>query len=552
MIRRMRSRAANACLVGAIALLLTIVMTWPFAPRVFSAGRTDSGDGMYSVWNVAWVAHALVANPLHLYDANIYAPHRRTLSFSEPNIGAGLLAVPFYWSSGRNPHVAHNAVLLLAFVLTLVGTYSLVRHLSGDRGAAAVAAAAFAFCPYVFSHIPHIQLLMTAGIPFSLLAMHHFVAGPTAGRAIVLGLVLAAQALSCGYYGIFAGLLVGYGLIFYGVSRQGWREPRYWLGGALAAAVSIAVVLPFFLPYLALARDAGFSRSLEAARPYSATWRSYFVSSAWAHAWALTYLRPWAEVLYPGTIAIVFGLLGLRGLRRRCAPAAGRDHVVFYASVVVLAIWFSLGPQAGLYAVLYRALPILFSWMWAPQRMGLICVLGLAVLAGFAIASWTSRSRRPILLTGILVALTCADLFVAPLGLVEPPEVSPVYTTLASLPDGVVAEFPFFYRRPDFYRHTEYMLNSTAHWKPLVNGYSDNIPTDFREMVTTIAEFPDPGSFRILKERHVRYVVVHLDLYGDAASTMTRLMQPYLQYLRPLHTAGDVTLYEIAGWPPAL
>jgi len=126
-----------------------------------------------------------------------------------------------------------------------------------------------------------------------------------------------------------------------------------------------------------------------------------------------------------------------------------------------------------------------------------------------------------------------------------------VYTTLASLPDGVVAEFPFFYRRPDFYRHTEYMLNSTAHWKPLVNGYSDNIPTDFREMVTTIAEFPDPGSFRILKERHVRYVVVHLDLYGDAASTMTRLMQPYLQYLRPLHTAGDVTLYEIAGWPPS-
>ena len=127
---------------------------------------------------------------------------------------------------------------------------------------------------------------------------------------------------------------------------------------------------------------------------------------------------------------------------------------------------------------------------------------------------------------------------------------SPVYATLASLPDGVVAEFPFFYSRPDFYRHTEYMLYSTGHWKPLLNGYSDNIPMDFRNMVTTVAEFPDPGPSESLKARNVRYVVVHLDLYGDAAGTMTRLMQPYLQYLRPLQTAGRVTLYEIAAWPP--
>ena len=27
--------------------------------------------------------------------------------------------------------------------------------------------------------------------------------------------------------------------------------------------------------------------------------------------------------------------------------------------------------------------------------------------------------------------------------------------------------------------HAIYMLNSTAHWMPLVNGYSDYIPPDF-------------------------------------------------------------------------
>ncbi|MCK7479075.1 MAG: hypothetical protein M0C28_18220, partial [Candidatus Moduliflexus flocculans] len=91
--------------------------------------------------------------------------------------------MPFYWASGGNPYVAHNAVVFLAFVLALTGTYSLVRHLTGHRGGAAVAAVAYAFCPYVFSHIPHIQLLMTAGIPYSLLAMHRYVGRQTAGRA---------------------------------------------------------------------------------------------------------------------------------------------------------------------------------------------------------------------------------------------------------------------------------------------------------------------------------------------------------------------------------
>ena len=166
----MRSRAGEAVLVVAAALLITVVMTWPLVVRGGSAGRIDSGDGQFSIWNVAWVARTLVVDPRGLYNANIFYPHRGTLAYSEANIGAGVLAVPFYWASGGNPYLAHNAVVFLAFVFALTGTYGLVRHLTGHRGGAAVAAVAYAFCPYVFSHIPHIQLLMTAGIPYSLLA----------------------------------------------------------------------------------------------------------------------------------------------------------------------------------------------------------------------------------------------------------------------------------------------------------------------------------------------------------------------------------------------
>jgi hypothetical protein len=545
--RPMRARAVEASLVGAVALLLTVVMTWPIAPRMLSAGRTDSGDGRYSVWNVAWVAYALVTDPLHVYDANIFFPHRRTLTYSEPNIGAGAIAIPFYWLSGKNPHFAHNAVLLLSFVLAMAGVYALVAHLSGARAGAAVAAVSFAFCPFIFSHLTHIQLLMTAGIPLALLAMHRYVATPSAGRAITLGLVLAAQALSCGYYGIYAGLLVGYGFLFYGVSRSLWRSPRYWMGVASAALVAVAIVAPFFLPYVYLNRETGFERSIEDARRWAADWHSYVVSSAWGHTWVLPYVRPWSEVLYPGTAAIVLGLLGLGGLRRRNAPPAGRGHIVFYASVVAIAFWASFGPDAGLYRWLYDAIPV-FPWLRAPARFGLVCVLGLAVLGGFAVAGWVSRARRPVLVGAVLVLVTLTDLWTGPLELTEPRPVDPAHTALASLPKGPVAEFPFFHLREDFHRHTEFMLFSTAHWQPLVNGYSDNIPMDFRELAPQMDRFPDARSFAAMRARGVRYLLVHMDYYGDGVE-MKRNLSRYAEYLRPRYAKDPVWLYEIVSWP---
>jgi hypothetical protein len=545
----MRARAVEASLVGAVALLLTVIMTWPIAPRILTAGRSDSGDARYSIWNVAWVAHALVTDPLRVYDANIFHPHARTLAYSEPNIGAGALAVPFYWLGGKNPHFAHNAVQLLAFVFALAGMYALVTHLTGARAGAAVAAVSFAFCPFVYAHLTHIQLLMTAGLPIALLAMHRYVERPGYGRAAALGLVLAAQALSCGYYGVKAGLLVGFGMLFYAVSRGRWRHPRYWFGAAAAALVALALVAPFFLPYLDLQRETGFERSIDDARRWSANWRSYLVSAAWGHRWLLPHLRPWADVLYPGTAAVVLGLVALGGLRRAAAPPAGRDHLLFYASVVALAFWASFGPDAGLYQWLYDTIPV-FSWLRAPVRFGVVCVLGLAVLGGFAVARWSAGTRRAVWVGALLVPLTLTDLWVGPLRLTDPRPVDPAHAALSRLPKGAVAEFPFFHRREDFHRHTEFMLFSTAHWQPLLNGYSDNIPKDFRELAPQMARFPDARSFAALQARGARYLLVHMDYYGDGVE-MKKNLEPFAPYLRPLHTRDPVWLYEIVAWPPS-
>jgi len=171
------------CLVLAAAAVLTAALTYPTAFRLGQVGRVDNGDGKLSIWNVAWVARTLVVDPLHVFDANIFYPNRGTLAYSENNLGAGLLAIPAYWAT-RNPYAAHNAAMLLGFILSAIGAYYLVRYLTGDRRAAAISAIGFAFCPFVFAHTAHIQLLMTAGLPFTMLAFHRLTDRPTAARAL--------------------------------------------------------------------------------------------------------------------------------------------------------------------------------------------------------------------------------------------------------------------------------------------------------------------------------------------------------------------------------
>ena len=288
-------RAWRSALPAIAALLLAVVMTWPLALKIGSVGRTGvgpnadphfgtSGDGMFCLWNVAWVARTIVADPANLFQANIFHPHHNALAFSEANIVAGVVGAPVWWAT-QNPYATLNVVILLAFASAWFFMWKLVRHLTDDPIVAATAASFFAFCPYVFAHTAHIQLMMTGGIPLAMLLIHQLADRPTPGRGAALGVALMVQALACAYYGIFAALMVGFAVIFFTVSRSLFLNRAWWGAIMLAAFVSIAGVAPFLLPYYELRQEQGFARSLDDSIRYSANLSSYLASSAFAHRW---------------------------------------------------------------------------------------------------------------------------------------------------------------------------------------------------------------------------------------------------------------------------
>ena len=92
--------------------------------------------------------------------------------------------------------------------------------------------------------------------------------------------------------------MIGLGTLLFAVTRGLWRSRDYWIGIGLAAFVSIALTLPFFLPYLQVQQER-VRRTLDDARQYSANLGAWLASSAWAHRWWL----PCARAIQRGAVS---------------------------------------------------------------------------------------------------------------------------------------------------------------------------------------------------------------------------------------------------------
>jgi hypothetical protein len=536
----------EATMVVLGAVVLAGVFTLPYVLRFNDAGRLDTNDGRWSIWVVSWVAHALTTDPASLFRANIFYPHANALAFSEANLVAGLIGVPA-WVLTKNPYATHNFVFIAAFAQSFIATYYLVRRVTGDRRAAVLAGVMYAYCPFAFARQAHIQLLLIGFLPWVMLAWHRFLDRAAIARAIELGVVMALTGLACAYYGIFAGGMVASASIWFAVTRRKWRDRNYIVGVAVAAIVCIGCIAPFFLPYVEMQAATGFERPLSG--QYSANTGAWLVSSAWAHRWWAPYLHQPSEVLFPGILAVGLGVWGATLVRERDAAGLPRDERWYYVGLALFTFWLTLGPKAGLYTVLYHTVPV-FSFLRAPSRAGIVVTLCLVVLAAPAMTVLMRRAAVNAAFA-VLFVLVCADLYRAPLRMRTAPPLAEAYRLLAELPKAPTIELPYWATSIEYHRHAEYMLASTAHWQPMINGYSDHIPQDFRDHAPRLARFPDADSFAILQPLGARYAVFHLDLMQPAVrdDLVKRLDVDYQGYLRPLLKDGNVWLYEIVNWP---
>ena len=524
----------------ALALALAVLHTWPLATGLATRSRHDNADAMLNEWIVAWVGHQAPRDPLRLFDANIFHPEPRALAFSEHMTVQGLMGAPAAWL-GAPPLAVYNLLVLAGLALSAWSMAWLLARWTGSRAAGAIAGSLVAFNAHTLTRLPHLQALHLEFLPVVLLALDRLLVERRARDAVLLGAACALQGLTSNYLLVFTLVAVAAGVA---VRANDVRPApaRAISLLTLAAGVTALVVAPFLYPYYLTQREQGLTRSLDEVALYSSTWRDYLATAGRLHyaAWSHRFLEG-ATALFPGLTGLLLAAVavgtkpGLRDARIRMAAAIGAAGVAL-----------SFGPAMPGYAALYHWLPLLQGVRGA-ARFGFLALVAVAVLAGFGAASlrarWGARAWWPLLAVALVAAVNIEALR-APLAYRPFGGIPRIYQSLRDPSVGAVAEFPFF-RPEDVLRNAPYVLNSTAHWKPLVNGYSGFVPSSYPAIAGALRPFPAEGSRAELRRLGVTHVVVHLDAYGTRAADMAAALgaTPWLSLVA---SDRNIRIYRVA------
>jgi hypothetical protein len=499
-------RITAAAALGVLGLFaaLTVIHLWPLASAPGTLGRNDNGDFVLHEWIMAWVAHQVVTSPLHLFDANIFYPEPRTLSYSDHLFAQSMLGAPLLWA-GASPVLVHNLVLMAGFALTGWTTAIVIRKWTGSWMAAIGSGSLVAFNSFSLTRLPQIQDLHLEFFPLALLALDRLLAAPRPRRALSLAGWFVLQSLTGTYVMVFTSLSLVAAALARPSDWIGPRFPRVSLHLAAAAAVSALALAPFLLPYYHSSGEVGLGRSLEETRRYSAELTDYFAAAGRIHFDILKWSRPYfqGDALFPGFVGLALALVGI-------AASGIRDvRARMLLAIAVVSFALSFGPAFPPYRVLYRIDPLLTGIRGA-VRFGQFTLVAVGMLAGFGIA-WLlprvqSRVAMPLALS--LIVGVNAEAMRAPLGYTAFDGVPPIYDALQRIGSRSVLAFFPFYESARFHLNAPFMLATTRSWQPMLNGYSGFKPASFYEHVTQLASFPDQASIDYLRTAGVTHVIV--------------------------------------------
>ncbi len=459
------------------------------------------------------------------------------------------MSAPVRWLGG-SPVLVHNLLVIAGFALTALAAFAVVKQWTGDTVAAFVAASAFAFNTHLLVRLAHVQALHAYGLPLALLATDRLLLYRRTRDALWLALWMTAMAYTSGHFLIFATVMIAVALL----SRPAeWiREPLAVLPRfALAAALTTAAVLPLSLPYQRVAREQGLVRSLENVGEYSATLKGYLAAAGRLHysTWSAPLFQNDVDAFFPGVTVLALSLAAVILAWRDRTAGAGttRRRTPMLIAIGGVGMVLSLGTHTPVYGWLYAIFPPLSS-IRAAARFGNLFLLALALLAGMGAALLRSSGvfgRHATAATIALIALVNVEAIRAPFHYSRFDGIPNLYSILAREPGRVVLVEQPFYPPQGIFENAEYVLNSTAHWRPLMNGYSGFIPQSYREYAETFWFFPREHAIQAMRRAGVTHVMVHPLRFRRDAPEMKRMIDasPFLERLAV--GRNEITLYRL-------
>ncbi|HVN38563.1 MAG TPA: hypothetical protein VMW19_10400 [Myxococcota bacterium] len=531
--RRARRAASVALLCGLAAWLqapaLRCLQGCYFdyaAIRASDLGRLEPSDARLNTWILAWVQRSLLHDPGALFDGNIFYPAQRVITQSEHLVAEALLTLPVR-AFGGDAVASHQAAILLSGLLLALTTFALVCWLTGSEFAAFAAGAASLSMPWRVAELSHVQILSAQWIPLVWLQMLRIAEGERARRQIaLLALALALALLSSFYLAYY--LVASCALLALASILVGALDRRGALALAIGAAPATLLFVALALPYLEWGHKVGFQgpRPIESVAPLDALaliaprlelgWRGVLPVGV--------SLEVPLAVFAAGCVALAAGWRGFPGEAGRRVHAS----VIGLGALVAVAFVFALGRELDLGGhplplpgeLASRLVPG-YENLRNPLRWAVPIGVAFPVLAGIGIArlerALATGAARAALRAGVVAAFAASvpwtvlpvrDAWQGQAGRLE------AYRQLSALPPGVVIEIPWplsSARSVDLV--SQYVLASTLHWRPLVDGVSGYVPPSAQLVRQVAQRLPAPRALMRLHDlTNVRFVVLHLDL----------------------------------------
>ena len=312
-------------------LAIALIATWPLAAGLARDVAWDLGDSVLNMWILAWDCEQLLAilrgdfsRIATFFDANIFHPAPLTLAYSEHLLPQAIQILPVYAITG-NPILCYNLLFLSTIVLSGLGTYLLVRELTGSAWAGFIAGLLFAFAPYRLPQASHLQVLSAQWMPLALYGMRRYFDSRRVKPLLWSAVAVAVQALSCGYYLLYFSPFVALYAVWEIAQHGLWRQSRVWLQLAGAGLLTAVLVAPFLLPYAEIRNRFDMARSPTEVTQLSADVYSYATAFIGQPLWGRrmeAFPKPEGE-LFPGVVPVLLALAGLAAavaLARQAQP----------------------------------------------------------------------------------------------------------------------------------------------------------------------------------------------------------------------------------------
>ncbi len=572
-------------------LEMAAVVTWPLVAHLPSSlprgTEPVSTVPLFNLWTLRWNQLALGHLFRHYWDAPLFHPAAGALAFSEPQPLTGLVFTPLS-ALAHNPVLGYNLVLLGGLVLNGLAGHRLARTLGAAPVPAAATGALALALPFVAVQMGVLQLVMVFPLIFLIDAVLRWAPGGGRRRAAAMGLWLAVTFLTCGYYGLFASVIIAPAALT--LVRRTWVSRDRAIDLALTVGVLAVLALPVVLAQAHLTSD--FHRDPDTILALSAGGKNFWTLPAQA---AGAGLLPWVgstvdgQSLYPGTVLLVLAVAGMVVAAPRASTdrtdVDGRRRVVFLLTGLIIARLVSLGLKLDIggfrpYDVLRVHVPG-FASLRSPFRADVLTQIFLVGLAAYALdAGWrrlteppaaalapkdeaaeaqearTTPGRAPgpraragaVALAVALVALAVAETGIMPVPLHRvdtatpdwasyldhhPPEGGPDADVLAFMP------FPRTNGVASYQATVDHMLAVLDTGGTTVNGYSGLFPTTYDVLEEDARAYPNDETNALLRRYRVTAVVATnrwLDATPGAADALA-------EDFRPVFRGDDTTVF---------